>query len=68
MRSPQEQADFLEHGRFEAGPNPISYLFDIVVGFCALVLVFVLSLSTGGFMFIAPWIIWSAMALFLAGF
>jgi hypothetical protein len=43
-------------------------LFDVAVGFFALVAVFVLSLFTGGFTFFGPWIFWGAVALFMAGF
>jgi len=42
--------------------------FDVIVGLCALVTVFILSLFTGGFSFSAPWIFWGATVLFVAGF
>lgn len=42
--------------------------FDVAIGVSVLVVVFILSLFTGGFSFFTPWIFWAAALLFVAGF
>lgn len=40
---------------------------DVGIGFGALIATFVLAMMMGGFSFFEPWVLWTAVSLFVAG-